>query len=289
MTPKFDAFIAVDWSGATKDYKGVAVAKCKAGSSAPRLVVPNSTSLWTRSAIADWLNRELGKGLRLLIGFDFAFGFPFEKDCGYLGGQAHQVKSIFELWDLIDRQSCTDADFGCATFLDDPKYASLFWKSGPRPQAWMERKRRTELACAKATQTHPDTVYKLLGSKQVGKASITGIRVLNRVRSLRKAQVAFWPFEQVGGSVIVEIYPTLFRKTATSSIAKLRTLSGLNKALERFDSRPVRNVHDPSDHETDALLSAAGLRWLAGVPGIWTPQELSSSHITREGWIFGVR
>jgi hypothetical protein len=246
-------------------------------------VAPKSKGLWTRSAIADWLNRELDRDLRLLVGFDFAFGFPFENDCGYLGGQARQVNGIFELWDLIDRQSCTDSDFGCATFLDDPKYASLFWKSGPRPHAWVERKRRTELACAQATQTHPDTVYKLLGSKQVGKASITGIRVLNHVRSMQKAHVTFWPFEEVRGSAIVEIYPTLFRKATTNSVAKLRSLSGLNRALARSDSRPAREVRNPSDHETDALLSAAGLRWLAGIPGIWAPRD------SREGWIFGVR
>ena len=40
--------------------------------------------------------------MRLLIGLDFAFGFPFEgKDVGYLGGRARQVDSVFSLWELI--------------------------------------------------------------------------------------------------------------------------------------------------------------------------------------------
>ncbi len=288
-TFEFDTFIAIDWSGAKGRYDGIAVAKCNAGRSAPCLVTPMA-SRWTRSEIVNWICRQLDGKQRLLIGLDFAFGFPFEgQDVGYLGGRAKQLDSVFSLWELIEEKCCVDPDFGCTTFIEDPVYASLFWKSGPLPEAWVERKRRTELACVEATQTRPETVYKLIGSKQVGKSSVTGIRVLNQIRSAKKECVSFWPFDEVRGSAIVEIYPTLFRKSGTGSVAKLRS-QDLKTALAVLGSDSMHRSRsgDLSDHETDALISAAGLRSLARIPATWSHPELASPRVQREGWILGV-
>jgi hypothetical protein len=286
--PQFDAFIAIDWSGAARHYDGIAAAMCEAGRSAPTLIDPPARH-WSRSTLAKWLEDRLRSGRRLLIGLDFAFGFPFEPGIGYLGGKARRIRNIFSLWSLIETKSGGEADFGCARFISDPDYEQLFWKSGKMPEQWIARKRRTEYACADATHTRPDTPYKLLHSKQVGKASITGIRVLHKMRSRNHHFVAIWPFETVSQSAIVEIYPTLFRKIATGSIAKLRSLEALNPALTKFSSRTLRYAESPdlSDHETDALLSAAGLRFIANDPRIWSPDELNSKTVQREGWIFG--
>jgi hypothetical protein len=167
---------------------------------------------------------------------------------------------------------------------------SLFWTAGPRPLQWIERKRRTEHVCGKATKTWPDTLYKLLHSKQVGKASITGMRVLHHLRRTKGDRIAIWPFEAVRHSAIVEIYPTMFRKTATGTTAKLRSRANLNAALKRFASRPMPAPagRDLSDHETDALLSSAGLRSIARDLHLWSPSELTSPRVRREGWIFGL-
>ena len=285
--PEFDAFIAIDWSGAVRGYNGIAVAICRKGGSAPEPVSP-AGSRWTRGEIAAWLIARLREPQRLLIGLDFAFGFPFEPGLGYLGGKAPGIDNIFDLWSLIETRSCNERDFGCIPFIRDPEYAALFWTEGRKPQGWMERKRRTEHACAEATKTRPDTVYKLLHSKQVGKASITGIRTLNHVRAVHGMRVAVWPFERVRASALVEIYPTMFRRMATGSIAKIRSLESLNAALRRVNSKPMRSAGKLSDHDGDALLSAAGLRWIAGNQSVWKPPELSSLQVKREGWIFGV-
>jgi hypothetical protein len=285
--PAFDTFIAIDWSGAAKNYDGIAVAACREGQSSPKLIVPKHASRWTRSTIADWLCRELSRRRRLLIGMDFAFAFPFE-DHGYLGGEAQHLESVFDLWRLINKAS-PDLDFGCESLIGHPRYARLFWKSGPRPEDWIESKRRTERACAEQTKTRPETVYKLVGSKQVGKASITGIRVLHHIRSINRDRVAFWPFEKTRESVIVEIYPTLFRKWSTGSLAKLRSIHDLNRALTFFDCDSVRYRKTMSDHEGDALISAAALRAIAREPAAWSHREIKSPRVQREGWIFGVR
>jgi hypothetical protein len=125
LSLNFDAFIAIDWSGAVRNYDGIAVAVCRRGESPPRLVKPRLTpgqARWTRRAIAGWLEEQIDRDERLLIGFDFAFGFPYEQDDGYLGGRASGVDDIFALWSLIESKSCADPDFGCAGFLKHTDY-----------------------------------------------------------------------------------------------------------------------------------------------------------------------
>jgi hypothetical protein len=286
--PHFDAFVAIDWSGAAGKYRGIAVAACRRGRSAPQLVQPKKGTRWTRREIADWLVAQLNTSQRLLIGLDFGFGLPFEPEVGYLGGKGPDIDDIFSLWAHIETKSCGADDFGCKRFVTDSDYASLFWSLGNKPQHWIERKRRTEHACAEATKTYPDTLYKLLGSKQVGKASLTGMRVLHHVRSLSAGRVAIWPFEKVRTSAMVEIYPTMFRKRAAGKVAKIAP-ADLNRALKELGSQPITRVgSELSDHETDALLSAAGLRLLASAPEAWSHPELATSQVQREGWIFGV-
>src|SRR6185436_10535372 len=99
---------------------------------------------------------------------DFGFSFPFEPEYGYLGGKSPTIESVFDLWSLIEQTSLADSDFGCSGFINHPNYADLFWKSGRQPETWIDRKRRTERVCADLTKTRPDTLYKLIGSKQVG-------------------------------------------------------------------------------------------------------------------------
>jgi hypothetical protein len=282
----FDSFIAIDWSGAEGRYGGISIARCTPGTAAPVLVAPESVR-WTRAAAASWLEREIRDGQRLLIGFDFAFGMPFEPGAGYLAGQAAGARDIFALWDLIEAASGGEDDFGCGRVVRDPRFAPLYWSSGTMPAGWVARQRMTEIACATATRTRPETVFKLIGSKQVGKASLTGIRVLRQLRARSAGKVSIWPFEPAAGSVMVEIYPTLFRKAAADSLAKLRTRGELDTALRSLGSKGVQDGDESlSDHDTDALISAAGLRRL------WSdgrmPLARVGGRIAREGWIFGV-
>lgn len=282
----FDGYIAIDWSGADGRYAGISIARCAPGAGAPWLVAPEAAR-WSRTAVATWLGAELRGGRRLLIGFDFAFGMPFEPGLGYLAGSAPTATDAFALWDLVEAASAEAGDFGCAPMIADPRFATLYWRSGRQPAAWRARQRQAEIACGAATSTHPECVFKLIGAKQVGKASLTGIRVLRRVRGLNRRRVAVWPFERVNGtSAMVEIYPTLFRKEAAGSVAKLRDRAALNAALRRLGSCAVTGNAELSDHDTDALISAAGLREYVERRGY--ALESAGEPIRREGWIFGV-
>jgi hypothetical protein len=254
------------------------------------MVSPPRSYCWTRSEIADWLIEKLNGPQRFLIGLDFGFGLPYEEGYGYLGGKASGIDNIFDLWSQIEEKSCNETDFGCTSFIGDAEHSSLFWFSGRRPPHWIERKRRTEGACAELTGTYPDTLYKLVGPKQVGKASLTGMRVLHRVRSRVGENAAIWPFDKrISQSAIVEIYPTLFRRHATGDVAKIRSGGILNNALSHLDSSPIPGLDTTiSDNDTDALLSAAGLRFLVRTTDVWSLPELELPQVRHEGWIFGV-
>lgn len=270
----FDSFIAIDWSGAAPGYSGISVARCMPGTGAPSLV-KSPGRRWTRTAVAEWLEGALASDARLLIGFDFAFSMP--RGCVDAG-------DAFALWDLVEEASEGEADFGAASVPRDPRLAPLYWCAGTMPAAWKERRRATELACIAATGTRPETVFKLIGAKQVGKASLTGMRVLRRLRQRHAGRVSVWPFEPARRSVLVEIYPTLFRRRAAGTLAKLRTTRELNGALRRLRSSPVRG-RGFTDHDTDALISAAGLRRLCD-ERVGLPE--AGGDVAREGWIFGV-
>ena len=115
---------------------------------------------------------------------------------------------------------------------------------------------------------------------------MTGIRVLHSLRERHPKRFAIWPFEKPRGSVAVEIYPTLFRKKALGAIAKITDCATLNRALAHYDTLGMPDDGSIlSDHDTDALVSAAALRAIADDPVRWMP---SSSRVLREGWIFGV-
>ena len=70
---------------------------------------------------------------------------------------------------------------------------------------------------------------------------------------------------------------------------KLRTRADLNRALLGLGSKPVRLSFEPNDHQTDALVTAAGMLALARTePRDFAPEGLTPEIATTEGWTFGV-
>jgi hypothetical protein len=50
----------------------------------------------------------------------------------------------------------------------------------------------------------------------------------------------------------------------------------------------MRLPREPNDHETDVLVSAAGLRRIADDETYWSPPQLTDRIAKSEGWTFGV-
>ena len=277
----FTRFVGIDWSGA-RQANGIAIAVCAPGRGAPRLIPPPDNRCWSRLEALDWVV-EAASRERALIGFDFAFSLPFSRAGRYFG---HTNPSAFDLWALIDGVGGDAPDLWGGGFVADPRFADDYWRSGPRPAGYVEPHRATEMACRKAGLGAPESPYKLIGAKQVGLGALAGMRVLHRL----KAAAAVWPFaDGAGRSVLVEIFPRLFLRQAGAGNRKVRDWGDLATALAALGSRAPRSEEaPPSDHDTDAMVAAAGLRTLADEARVWDAPRHDPDALRREGWIFGV-
>jgi hypothetical protein len=236
--------------------------------------------------VLDWLDRRIGQGGRLLIGIDCAFSLPFDTAASYF---QQGPGTVFDLWDLVERVCHADPDLFGGGFPRHPAYALGYWTDGPRSEGLVLGRRKTEDTCRADSLGSPESPYKLIGAKQVGKGALAGMRLLRALR-LRRDDVAVWPFERTEGrSTLVEIYPRLFLMRTGWGLRKVRTWADLNGCLTLLDSDGVdASAPVPTDHDTDALVSSAGLRWLCQNPGVWSPDGLNERARSQEGWIFGV-
>jgi len=130
------------------------------------------------------------------------------------------------------------------------------------------------------------SAYDAIGAAQVAKASFSGMRLLHRL----DGRVAIWPMDPLpdGGSVVVEIYTRIYLRNSGMSGKKLRTRVELNRALSGLGSESVRLKFEPNDHQTDALVTAAGMRALLTDPQAFSPPGLTLELSQTEGWTFGI-
>ena len=287
LIPVFDRFVGVDWSGAGgRQYSGIAVAECRQGSGAPALVQPPGRR-WRRTDFVDWMAAQADRGERLLVGIDCAFALPAPMASALLGA-GYPAPA---LWAYIDAHCAEAEDFFGGPFALHERHSAHFWHEGPRPAGFAELHRATEYACRVAGLGAPESPLKLVGARQVGKGGLAGMRVLHALKMRLGGRFAVWPFDPPGDAhiVCIELYPRLFMKMGGHGNGKIRTLEALNRNLAVLDAE---SYADPAemlvDHETDALVAAAGLRFIAGDRAVWAPVGLDALAMRAEGWIFGV-
>jgi len=287
----FDQYVGIDWTGA-EVAKGIGVAAADADGRVHPILPPGRW--WRRVEVVDRLAAEIRSGRRLLIGIDCGFGLPWVPGAGYLDGRVPGVDGLFALWDLVEDASGGAPDDFAGPAVLDPRFAPSFWINGRTPAHWGDgstKRRRTEVVAAETGAGTPVSVFKLAAaSKQVGKASLAGMRSVRRLKALCGDALAVWPVEPVQGrSVVLEIYPTLFRKAGGRSVVKITGREALATAVAALGGRLADTVPETfDDHLGDALVSAAGLRRLAPRPDAWAPAAMDADIARREGWIFGV-
>jgi hypothetical protein len=280
---RFTSFVAIDWSGAKgRRHKGIAIAEAR-GDTAPRLIRPGH--VWSREEVLSWLLKGAAKE-PTLFGFDISFAPPIVARGEYLPGEPDVPTTAREFWAYVDAKS-DDADLGAASFLETVHRRHFYFGIADGAKAGFMHFRQCDARLTAQGGRKTASAYDAIGAAQVAKASFSGMRLLHRL----DGKVAIWPMDRLPpqGSVVVEIHTRIYLRRAGMSGTKLRSRAALNLALEGLGSPPARLRFEPNDHQTDALVTAAGMRALArDEPAAFAPQGLTPEIARSEGWTFGV-
>lgn len=283
MTPSFEFFVAIDWSGAKgKRHKGIAIAEAH-GDAPPRLVRPGH--VWSREEVLKWLLRQAAKE-PTLFGFDFSFAPPFAERGEYLPGSEGVPNNARDFWAYVDELS-DDDDLGAASFLEQTHRRHFYFGIADGVKANFMRFRLCDQQLNRKGGRKTASAFDAIGAAQVAKASFSGMRLLHRI----DGKVAIFPMDPLPrrDSAVVEIYTRIYLRRAGMPGSKLRTRKQLNEALAGLGSKPVRLRFEPNDHQTDALVTAAGMRQLALTePKAFAPEGLTPQIARTEGWTFGI-
>jgi hypothetical protein len=279
---RFEACVAIDWSGAKgKRHKGIAIAEAR-GDGPPRLVRPGH--IWSREEVLGWLLKRAAME-PTLFGFDFSFAPPFTERGAYLPGEEGVPDNAREFWTYVDRTS-SDEDLGAASFLEEVHRRHFYFGIADGVKADFVRFRICDARLNAQGGRKTASAYDAIGAAQVAKASFSGMRLLHRLDD----KVAIWPMDPLPaeGSAVVEIYTRIYLRNAGMSGKKLRNRADLNEALKGLGSKPVRLRFEPNDHQTDALVTAAGMRAHLANPLAFQPPGLALELARTEGWTFGI-
>ncbi len=289
----FDGFVGVDWSGAKNPVRtlNIAVAICDRENPSPKLV-KNADTAWSREAVLQWLVEQAVKNKRLLVGIDCNFGYARSVGQKQFG----RNYTYRDLWRAVENANLQNNNFFAGGFWENPRYSSAFWTTGKMPKGFTMPKRETEHACHKTGYGTPESPFKLIGAKQVGKGGLAGMRMLMHLKAILGNDLAIWPFENdTDGAtlVITEIYPRFFIRKAGYGTKKITDNKDVYSILSHFGADIDNLGAEVSDHEADAVIAAAGLYDVCGsrpyVPENFSnPENMSPEAALQEGWIFGV-
>ncbi|MFN3212353.1 MAG: hypothetical protein ACE37M_04555 [Henriciella sp.] len=288
MTRLFDAYIIVDWSAAAKPVTGAnsiwVGVRARATDGTFQFTASNPrTRLEARTQIAELADRLISRGDRVLIGFDFALGYPFgtaaaiglEKD----GTPPWRAMHNYLTSKIEECRDNSNARFKLAAELNDaisqrphpfwgtPKNqvcSTLSMKKGDfSAEDSLAEHRLCERWIKTNFKANPKSVWQLLGSGAVGSQALLGIPTLSFLRS-RIARSQIWPFETGFQSltaekldsidcVFAEIYPSTVKVTPKSGeILDQAQVRILSEHLESLDSAgELASAFDSPDSISD--------------------------------------
>ncbi|MHA3914788.1 precorrin-8X methylmutase [Halovulum sp. GXIMD14793] len=288
----FDRVIMVDWSARSKP-SGVSPqtdaiwwAEATATSVAP------PTYCRTRAAamaqLAGRIAKALDSGERLLIGFDFPFGYPAgvaKTICGAADARA--------LWRWLDARITDDIDNSNNRYDVAAEINRLYPGLGPfwgRPKNWnfpdipTKAKARTSLDVperrrAETKQSNAKTVWQLSGAGAIGSQVLMGLPALQTLIDdpRLKDRIAVWPFDTGlapprASATLAEIYPSILAKTIATHCAP-------DDILDAVQVRVLAQAFAACDAKSD-LSDMFSLPELTGFD-----RKIVA---TEEGWILGL-
>lgn len=238
-------------------------------------------NLPTRGAAETRLDTLLAEartsGVRLLLGVDFALGYP-----AGLADRLTGKPRALALWDWLAARVAETEGHGSTYRAVAAEMNRLcgggggpFWGDGTRAGTPGLPRRRPPLppglaahrateARARADGVAPKSVWQLAGAGAVGAQSLTGIPVLARLRAAHPLRV--WPFEPVADAplVVAEVYPSLLAAAvrAEGGVPDAAQVRLLARALWRLSEQGhLGTLFEGGDAEEGAILGAgqAGL------------------------------
>ena len=230
---RFTHFAAIDWSGARGErQRGIALAVA-IGAGAPELVRPGH--IWSRAEMLGWLLDVAAAGTDMLIGFDFSAAFAFADHGAYFPDWSESPADLPGLWALVEQLSARDPHLGIDGFLSHTEARRHFRHAkgdvGDLFEAGAGRLRRVERHQRDTKQAASVSNFNLVGAAQVGKASLSGMRLFHRLAG----RIGFWPFDPVPdrGPCLIEIYTSIAARAAgrPKGRTKMRDALALDAAL----------------------------------------------------------
>ncbi len=286
----FSHFACIDWSGARIERPdGIAVAVI-GPEGPPALISPEPR--WSRADVLDWLLNLADTQRDMLIGFDLSMALPFFDHGSYFPEWNESPDNAKALWRQIDLISRNDPHLNVTSFLEHEQVNRHFRHGrgviGDLFTGGTGRLRAVERYQRETGQANSASCFNLVGAAQVGKSSLTGMRLLKQLDSA----IPVWPFDPVPGSgpVIVEIYTTVAALAAglPKGRSKVRDRAGLEQALTELNTPLPARLRRYDDHSTDALITAAWMKQVAANRALWHPPALTDEIAQKEGWTFGV-
>ncbi|MEM9043157.1 MAG: cobalamin biosynthesis protein CbiG [Pseudomonadota bacterium] len=231
--PLFDSYLIVDWSAASTPKRGAdsiwwALHRQEGGLQAIGNPTTRAEAVGT---LAHLLATEADLGNRVLVGFDFPFGYP--------QGFAERITgnpSALALWDWLSRVVEDAPDNSNNRFEIAEHLNAGFEGKGPfwgRPSslyvAVPERKigisydEIAERRMVESRQKSAQPVWKLFTTGSVGSQVLVGLPALNRLRRDPRLadRITVWPFETgltapAAPVTLAEIYPSLLEKAVAA-------------------------------------------------------------------------
>jgi hypothetical protein len=267
----FDRVAVLDWSAAQGPRRGADSIWLGLAGAAGETVENLPTRRAAEARLAA-LVAAAGPQRRLLLGCDFAFGYP-RGFAGPLTGRRH----AFAVWDWLAARVQETAAHG-STYRAAAAEANArfgggpFWGDGTRAGTPGLPRRKPPLppglaehrACEIAGRdggARPKSLWQLAGAGAVGAQTMTGLPVLARLRAAAAGRLAVWPFEPPAGSVVLaEVYPSLLgaRVAAAGGVKDAAQVRLLARALRRLaqDGRLSALLDVPADPEEGWILGA---------------------------------
>lgn len=225
MDVKFDTIVTIDWSGGNA-----------------RSAKPSADAIWvsvirddvqedpqyfpSRQAFEPWIidliEGELIATRRMMLAFDFAFGYPTNAAQRITGSP-----DPLDFWDWLDERIIDDQKennrFDVAGAIN-AKFEGIgpYWGNGlqrdipqlPRKGLAREHHGFEEKRVVEQRAKGAFSVWQLSGAGAVGSQVLMGLPVLSRLRKRFSGKVAVWPFEPLDTPItLVEIWPSLYKSS----------------------------------------------------------------------------